>query len=56
MSRPSGWSSIVDHGSDASGQGWLRCCRKQDELTAIMVASRKTILANNRESRIENRK
>jgi four helix bundle protein len=30
--------------------------READELTAIMVASRKTLLANNRKSKIENRK
>lgn len=30
--------------------------READELTAIMVASRKTMLARNRESKIQNRK
>ncbi len=30
--------------------------KEADELTAIMVASRKTLLANNRESRIQTRK
>ena len=37
----------------AKTQGLLQ---EAGELTAIMVASRKTILANNRKSRFENRK
>jgi hypothetical protein len=31
-------------------------CREAGELTAIMVASRKTLLQGNRKSKVENRK
>jgi len=46
---------IVDHGLVPPAKvAPLR--READELTAIMVASRKTLLAGNRKSRIETRK
>ena len=46
---------MVDHGLVASGMiAPLR--READELTAMMVASRKTMLGRNRESKIQNRK
>ena len=46
---------VVDHGlmPEAKVQPLLR---EASELTAIMVASRKTLFANNRKSRIQNRK
>jgi four helix bundle protein len=46
---------IVDHGLMASAK-LVTLIREADELTAIMVASRRTLLANNRESKIKNRK
>lgn len=46
---------IVDHGLMPSAKV-APLHREADELTAIMVASRKTLLAGNRKSRIETRK
>lgn len=46
---------IVDHGLMTSAK-LVTLMREADELTAIMVASRKTLLANNRESKIKNQK
>ena len=46
---------IADHGLMPAGK-LAPLLRESDELTAIMVASRKTLQANNRESRIQNRK
>ena len=46
---------LADHGL-VSPAKIAPLLREADELTAIMVASRKTMVANNRESRIQNRK
>jgi len=46
---------IVDHGLLAHAK-LASLSQEAGELTAIMVASRKTLLRRNRESRIENRK
>lgn len=46
---------IVDHGLLAYAK-LASLSQEAGELTAIMVASRKTLLRRNRESRIENRK
>ena len=45
---------IADHGLVAPGK-ISPLLREADELTAIMVASRKTMLGRNRESKIQNR-
>jgi len=50
------WLELVtDHGLISSGKV-AALLREAGELTAIMVASRKTLLARNPKSRIENRK
>jgi four helix bundle protein len=46
---------ITDHGLMPSDEV-AALLREADELTAIMVASRKTLLGRNPKSRIENRK
>jgi four helix bundle protein len=46
---------IVDHGLMPADKA-ASLLQEAGELTAIMVASRKTMLANNRESKIKNRK
>jgi len=46
---------VVDHGLLAGGK-LTALLREAGELTAIMVASRKTLLSRNQRSRIENRK
>jgi four helix bundle protein len=46
---------IADHGLMGAGK-IMPLHAEADELTAIMLASRKTLLANNRKSKIENRK
>jgi four helix bundle protein len=46
---------VVDHGL-MSARKVMPLHTEADEITAIMVASRKTLLASNRKSRIENRK
>lgn len=50
------WMELMaDHGLVASDM-IAPLLREADELTAIMVASRKTMLGRNRESKIQNRK
>jgi four helix bundle protein len=50
------WMELVaDHGLLPGGK-LTALLREADELTAIMVASRKTLLSRNQKSRIENRK
>jgi four helix bundle protein len=54
--EPGFWMELtVDHGLMSPAKV-SPLPREADELTAITVASRKTLLAHNRESRIQNRK